>query len=371
MQPSKNSEHLSIALVVPFANPHVLSIFDELKGCANCTIDIYVYRDLPGHRKELGWRGASNVRFLKTNPIAFAKNVQRFTKYDHVFHHGFFDPFPAQTLLLSALAVRNVKLWILTEGFKRPRSRLPFPLRLMLNRSNLSVLAAGFGCADDFRRCGLTDLTYYRFCYNERYSQRAKSRVSTSADSDKLRLLGVGQLVPRKNFASLVDVLLGIQTDKVVELRICGDGPEREAISRLGARLPSNIEVCLLGNCNARQLDDEYSQADLFVMPSRYDGWGVVLNQAIEYGLPVVVSSGVRSARDNLVIEGKNGLIYDSDEQLAEFLCSVFSNPGHLDRLASGSRELAPLWRVDNVALRLDQTMRAGVHFDSGPMQLI
>ena len=85
-------------------------------------------------------------------------------------------------------------------------------------------------------------------------------------------------------------------------------------------------------------------------MPSKYDGWGVVLNQAIHFQLPVIVSNGVRAARDYLVQDGFNGFIFDSDIKLDEGLAKLVSDEELRSRFSYNSREIADVWHIDSVA---------------------
>ena len=54
--------------------------------------------------------------------------------------------------------------------------------------------------------------------------------------------------------------------------------------------------------------------ADIFVLPSEYEPWGLVVNEAIIMGLPVVVSSHV-GCREDLIQNGKNGYIFENNDR--------------------------------------------------------
>lgn len=57
-----------------------------------------------------------------------------------------------------------------------------------------------------------------------------------------------------------------------------------------------------------------YKMADIFVLPSEYEPWGLVVNEAIIMGLPVVVSSHV-GCREDLIQNGKNGYIFENNDR--------------------------------------------------------
>ena len=85
--------------------------------------------------------------------------------------------------------------------------------------------------------------------------------------------------------------------------------------------------------------------ADVFVLPSRYDGWGVVINQALGAGLPVICSDQVGAGYD-LVEEGLNGLKFRAgDEQdLAKAMQRLADQPEAIEPWGEVSREKARSW---------------------------
>ena len=85
-----------------------------------------------------------------------------------------------------------------------------------------------------------------------------------------------------------------------------------------------------------------FAQADVFVLPSRYDGWGVVVNQAIGAGLPVICSDMVGAGHD-LVDEDVNGLKFRAGDaaSLAGKMKRFLAEPALIERWGAASREKA------------------------------
>jgi glycosyltransferase involved in cell wall biosynthesis len=85
-----------------------------------------------------------------------------------------------------------------------------------------------------------------------------------------------------------------------------------------------------------------FAEADVFVLPSRYDGWGVVVNQALGAGLPVVCSDAVGAAED-LVIPGENGYVFPSGDAAAlqAALEAVTGEAGRIASFSARSLELS------------------------------
>ena len=248
---------------------------------------------------------------------------------------------------------RGQKTFLVSEGirYQHPRWR-SLAFSSLLNHPNLEVLAIGDRSDDDYRRAGLVKPTYRKYGFFENYPT---DPIPKSESSDVCRILSVGQLIDRKNFLSIIHSLRRIadKTDRRIIYMICGEGSQRSEIETEIKTLPSNVEVQLLGNCDAQALSHCFQIADIFAMPSTYDGWGAVLNQAIHFHLPVVVSNRVRSAKDHLVEEGFNGFIYDSDKTLDEGLLKLVQDSDLRIRFSENCRQVAEAWHIDAVARNL------------------
>ena len=145
-----------------------------------------------------------------------------------------------------------------------------------------------------------------------------------------------GRLVETKG----VDVALrAFATSRLVgswDLVIAGDGPERpklEAASGDGVRF--------VGSQDAESLRRLYHSASLLVFPSRYDPWGLVLNEAACAGLAAVASDAAGATRDMLV-DGENGLVVPAGDvdALRAALDRVAHDPGLASRLGGAARKL-------------------------------
>jgi glycosyltransferase involved in cell wall biosynthesis len=99
------------------------------------------------------------------------------------------------------------------------------------------------------------------------------------------------------------------------------------------------------GFSDPKLLPDVFSKAHVFVLPSRYDGWGVVVNQALGAGLPIICSDAVGAAFD-LVQPGINGFRVKagSVDPLEEAMRLLCEKPESLTLYGAASRELAKEW---------------------------
>lgn len=343
----------NLAVVAPFPNPHFLDIFDSEAFTSVWNVDRFCFRSLPAHRQGLGWEEA-NFQPLSSNYLKIAKNQKAVSDYESIIYYGAVDPRCIPALMMQNSLKRGQRTFLATEGirFKHPRWRT-WGFSYLLNHPQLEFLAIGDQCAEDFRNAGLTKPSYRKYGFFENY---------TSFDGNKSHnakgpcsILSVGQLIDRKNFLSVIQSLqrLAARITQPVVYTICGEGAQRSELEAAVSELPDTITVELLGNCDASKLEECFRSADIFAMPSVYDGWGVVLNQAIHFQLPVIVSSGVRAAKDHLVQDGHNGFIYENEAQLDDQLLKLIEDHPLRTQCAKNSTEISHDWHIDAVAKNL------------------
>ncbi|MEK7407113.1 MAG: glycosyltransferase family 4 protein [Acidobacteriota bacterium] len=128
------------------------------------------------------------------------------------------------------------------------------------------------------------------------------------------RLLFVGRLVAVKGLFPFLLALArwsAAHPERNAELWVVGDGPCRASLQAL--RLPPNIFVRWLGNTSYQQLPELYAQAGILAFPTLSDEWGVVVNEAMAAGLPVL-GSVYSQAVEELVVDGATGWTFRPDQ---------------------------------------------------------
>lgn len=131
-----------------------------------------------------------------------------------------------------------------------------------------------------------------------------KSYRQPKLQNHPLRYLYVGRLVDVKNVGTLVDVF----NRNEFPLTIVGEGPLKEALM---SRAGKNIRFT--GFIPNEQLGAVYADHDVFILPSTYEPWGLVVEEALYRGLPVIVSDRVGSGPDMVEALG-TGEIFKSND---------------------------------------------------------
>jgi glycosyltransferase involved in cell wall biosynthesis len=185
-------------------------------------------------------------------------------------------------------------------------------------------------------------------------------------DSGKLILLFSGRLIPRKGFETLLEAvtLLGKQENWV--LWIEGDGPMRRQYQGMGSRLGIADRCRFLGFCQMRLHGWILRHADIVIVPSLYDPWGIVADEGMQMGKAVIASAATGSAIDRIT-HRKNGLLFAPSDalELSQFLGLLLSDPDLRRTLGDAARVSAKQWTptrnvetLRRAAERLDQRTR-------------
>jgi glycosyltransferase involved in cell wall biosynthesis len=164
-----------------------------------------------------------------------------------------------------------------------------------------------------------------------------------------VELLAVGSIVPRKGYDVLVTALAGLR-DFSWHLTVVGDrGRSPETARRLDgmiAQLDLGARVSFAGVVASDRLSALYAAADLFVLPSHFEGYGMAYAEAIAHGVAVVGSRA--GAIPDTVPPGAGVLVPPGDaDALAATLRRLLENPAEREQLAAGARAAAsvlPLW---------------------------
>lgn len=165
-----------------------------------------------------------------------------------------------------------------------------------------------------------------------------------------VRLLSVGAVVPRKGFDILIAALATL-TELPWRLTIAGDrGRDAKAAAQLDADIARHNladRVAVLGAVTSERLAELYAGSDLFVLASRFEGYGMAYAEAIAHGLPVIGTTG-GAIPDTVPVDAGVLVAPDDVDALAAALRSVIGSSDRRRLMAAGARAAAqklPTWQ--------------------------
>lgn len=139
---------------------------------------------------------------------------------------------------------------------------------------------------------------------------RRELRHAIGAPGDQCVFLFVGRLEPAKGVAVLLEAYAQLAAGRDgVRLLVVGDGTLSEQARAMES---SGVGAKWMGRLEGSALLEAYAVADVLVLPSVFEPWGLVVNEAMAAGLPVIASSCVGCV-DDLVIDGQTGIVVEAD----------------------------------------------------------
>lgn len=166
-----------------------------------------------------------------------------------------------------------------------------------------------------------------------------KIRRKKKSREKKKRILYVGRLDRLKGVDLLIRAYKQVK-EKYPNIELClvGDGPDKDELKKLAE---GTDDISFEGYKQYDQLLPYYLDADLFVLPTLKDVWGLVVNEAMMCGLPVVCSKYAGCCQD-LIREEENGLVVDpqNSEELSDSISDLISQNGKLSDYGKRSLQI-------------------------------
>jgi glycosyltransferase involved in cell wall biosynthesis len=200
------------------------------------------------------------------------------------------------------------------------------------------------------------------------YYGRGADAARSQASGLRLKLLlprpyflNVGRFIEKKNLFRLLEAYRIYRQSTFVppwDLVLCGSGPLEAHLKAVAGNLAG---VHFPGYKQEDELSEYYGLASVYIIPSsHFEQWGLVVNEAMASGLPVLVSTACGCAPD-LVQEGVNGLTFDpyDVDGLARLLVRMSSGEVDLQAMGEASRRIIADWTPEVFAQNLFKAVEA------------
>jgi len=368
------SDCCSVLIIHNVIAPYRLPLFDSLSD----HVDLHVFF-CEASRSDREWEAEVDQydfaytvgRPYRIGPLRFNPELQA------LFRENDFDvcivgentstaPASLFVALLSQTTDTKFVLWSEVREPGSPYLELESPWRTALRRVIGIYRKVLYRFADSFLALS-TDAEQYLRSYGV-----TKDRIDTGPQvmpvsllpeceafggNESFRILYLGYLRERKGVHHLINAYRRIRARKDdVELIIGGSGPYEERLKEVAEGVP---DVQFVGYVPEERKACWYRSADLFVLPTLHDAWGLVVNEALYYGVPVVTTD--EAASRELVERTDTGIIVPAGDPdaLADTINSLISNPTRLRLLERQTETASEAWQPETgIAPFLDSLSR-------------
>ena len=296
-------------------------LFRALAACEEIDLQVVFARDLPADRIDLGWHNdltGFSYRFLdERNKMADAMRLARSQrKRIHIISGLWAERAFAAALVTLAISGSSYAIYSEAPDPSEPRSAIKRLLQRVFGRilapRAVGVLSVSHLAAEFYGRLKVGAHEIYPFGYFCS-SPLPRKDLKDSRDNNRIEVVFVGQLIHRKGMDLLLEAMhpLFKQYSKLFLIAI-GRGEMVDSIKEQAATLDVIDRVVFEGVLPSRKIPERLAAADLLVLPSRFDGWGMVVNEALSVGTPVIVSD--RCGAADLVQNEVNGYVFRGED---------------------------------------------------------
>lgn len=215
--------------------------------------------------------------------------------------------------VIKVCTKRSLRVGLLSEGAD-PRGakgmlrRLLYSYQLAVWNKSLSFIGAmGTNGARWFENCAFPHDRIFPFIYVTEMPTQIE--IAESHDHAVVQFVFLGQCIERKGVDLIIRALAplrGLQW----RFSIFGDGPSKTRWQKLVTKLNLDTHICFEDSKSNTEVLAILQRQDCLLLPSRFDGWGAVVNEALMRGVPVICSK--QCGASELIRQPSNGQVYNA-----------------------------------------------------------
>ena len=248
-------------------------------------------------------------------------------------------------------------------------------------KKRVYLLCAGAYVAGDFRLVGAYGGKRFRYGYFPAFRQQDPKKLMAGKDQasqGQLRLLWAARMIDWKHPETALQVAAGLREQGIdFRLDMIGGGALAPEMQERARALGLEGQVAFLGYRSPEETRDYMEKAHIFLATSdRQEGWGAVVNEAMNSGCALIAGKGMGAA-PYLVRHGENGYLYDhkNPRQAVELAGKLAKDAAQRRRLGSAAYEtVRTLWNSQVAAQRLYACIAAEIagqelpEYEEGPL---
>ena len=263
---------------------------------------------------------------------------------------------PTEILAIEWCKLRKIKYFLEADGaFINPKKGVKEKLKKHLIRGGELFFSTCIEHDKYYEYYGANQSKIVRYHFSSLFKKDILNQVVSKKEKNILRnklkmkekkiVLAVGQFIYRKGFDLLLKSATQLPDD--VGIYIIGDAATEEYISFIHENGLKNIHF--EGFKTKLELEKYYKAADVFVLPTREDIWGLVINEAMAYGLPVITTERCNAGLE-LIKNGENGYVIPVDNytELTDKIIKTLENSNKM-----GEKSLAVIknYTIENMVM--------------------
>jgi glycosyltransferase involved in cell wall biosynthesis len=268
------------------------------------------------------------------------------------------NEFGLRTIVACLYRVLHTKsrliVWaLLSQRTEAQRGRL----RLMIRRSILNHTDACFVHGSDgeeyIRALGFAGPVFHIGYVSD---NRAFQRPRVPPESGVHRVVYAGQFIDRKGILQFTRALMSwcvAHPTQKVEFILAGEGPQQADLQALQA--PPSLQLSFVGHLTTEELAATFARSSLYAFPTLGDEWGMVVNESLAAGLPILASIHAQASIE-LIQDGNNGWLFDPTDE-ANILLGIEralqTEPLELEAMSAAARASVSEWTPEKFAERM------------------
>ncbi len=293
-------------------------LFNDLVSSDEIDLQIIYARKLSSDRVELGWQqkdeGCKTKTLSGSLPLkTIFQLVWAGRKRTHIVNGIWAEPKFITALLF--LLFFNCSFIIYSEAPEKGQYRSSIKLlfqklfgRLVARRAK-GLLAVSHFASEFYEKIGFSQKQIYPFGY----FRSGQNGFEKSKNQGNTEIIFIGQLIRRKGVDILLEAIAPLFNEyENLYLIIIGDGEEKTALKEFVSEKKIDKRIAWEGVVQSKEILSRLEKAYILILPSRWDGWGMVINEAFSIGVPVIVSDQCGAA--DLVKPNINGYVFKSED---------------------------------------------------------
>ena len=358
------SGKMRIAVLTEIISPYRIPFLNELSSDPSIDLEVLFFSKTEGRRNwKIPWKSISFkyqvlpgwlvARRYQGGPIFFNPGVWRNLqkgRFQAVIFFGYHHPTIWLSLLWCRIAHIRTLVWSESTLLDiRSSNKAVEKLKRWIVARCDGFIAAGSSQVKYLRHLGASHEQIWvapdsvdseHFTSQSLHHRSLRPEIMRALGIKPPIVLYVGRLLDAKGIPELLDAFKEVIKHQKATLLLVGDGPDRMRYEKICTE--SNLaSVHFVGFQDQEELPRYYGIADVLVFPTRSDPWGLVLNEGMCSGLPILCSTAAGAALD-LVFSGQNGFLHEPGDvqQLAKHLKTLLRDPNLRSRMGQCSQEI-------------------------------